>query len=282
MEERTRVVEVLKFLFRSSDNEIIAHLANNTDLLDIQFGYDYLKNSTCICMKMLEQVKHNDHIFHPDKVIQFILNGKCSHVTTSCNPRCISQSKTSFLIVACFLQKFLVVKFLTDNNISINQKTLAMNLTPLHAAIWSKNLELFSFCLKLGADVNATCIPCTNKVSSLMLAILEGAEEMVQILIANKNTNKSYINNQSKTALCCAAEVNSVKFVDILIKSGLRATNITICKAVETNNADLLELVLSSRRYFVPQFQTYALHTAVKLGNKKMLKLLLEIGRAHV
>lgn len=99
-----------------------------------------------------------------------------------------------------------------------------------------------------------------------MLAILEGAEDMVQIILSQENTNKHYINNQSKTALCCAAETNSIKLVEMLIKAGLKATNITICKAVQTDNADLLQLVINSRRYFVPQFQTYALHTAVKLG----------------
>ncbi|XP_052099765.1 ankyrin-1-like [Mytilus californianus] len=278
MDEKTRIVEVLRLLFRSSEEEVITQLSNNLDLLDIQFGYEYLSESPCVCMKMLEQVKHNGHIFHPEKVIEFILHGKCSHVTNKSNPRFIRQARTSFLIVSCILQKFDIIKFLTDNGVSLDQKTSSMSLTPLNAAILSKNMNIFNFILSSGVDVNTTCTPCTNKVSSLMLAVLEGAEDMVEILLDHPNVNKSYINTQSKTALCCAAEINSVRLVDKLIKAGLKATNMTICKAVQTNNAELLQLVISSRRYFVPQFQTYALHTAVKLSNKSMLKLLLDRG----
>lgn len=215
---------------------------------------------------MLEQVKHNGYVFRSEKVIAYIVCGKCSHVTKKCNPRFLRQAMTSFLIVACILEKLKVVKYLIDNGASIHQKTSAMNLTPLHAAILSKNNELFDYIIALDVDVNANCIPCTNKISSLMLAVLEGAENMVQVLLTHRNINKHYLNAQNKTALCCAAEINSIKLVEMLIQAGLKATNITICKAVQTDNADLLKLVLSSRRYFIPQFQTYALHTAVKLS----------------
>lgn len=37
--EKTRIVEVLRLLFRSSEEEVITKLTNNLDLLDVQFGY---------------------------------------------------------------------------------------------------------------------------------------------------------------------------------------------------------------------------------------------------
>lgn len=37
--DKTRIVEVLRLLFRSSEEEVITKLSDNLDLLDIQFGY---------------------------------------------------------------------------------------------------------------------------------------------------------------------------------------------------------------------------------------------------
>ena len=230
---------------------------------------EYIKGDRlCICHHILERMKHRGHIFHIEKLCEFILTGKCPHVKTNSEVSYIATCGISFMSAASALCKEDVVRYLMVRGCSVNTMTSALHLAPIHFAAMTPNQNLLHFLLSNKADVNSVCRFEDGVYSPLMLAARSGDVGIVQLLLSNSSVRKDFQNQNNIGSLTCALENTNLEVLDILIKAGVKATKTTIIQANEMKDSRLMGKVLSTRplEFFHERLQNYLIESAVKSG----------------
>ncbi|XP_069139331.1 ankyrin-1-like [Argopecten irradians] len=260
------VVDILKFTS-------LAYASLRTD--------KYLKDDKrCVCHHILERLQHNGHIFHVDKLCDFILSGCCPHVTDKSPVDHISRAGAYFITAAAALGKEDVVRYLMIKGSSLNTATQVLKLTPIHHALMKNDLNMLYFLLAREVDVNVYCEFSEGLFSPLMLSARDGTEETVNLLLNVPDIRLDFLNQSETGALTCALVNSNTNILDILIRAGVQASKTTLEKAIQMNDANILEKILKTKplNYFEDVWQVQAIHQAVRLGSSKLLKVLFDKG----
>ena len=221
----------------------------------------------CICGHMFEKLRHNDHVFHIDKLAEWIISGHCPHSAVDSRSERLGAG-TSFLHCACALRKIRVIKYLAhEHDCSLESTTRATLFAPIHFAIYNRNTELFQFLMSKKVNVNRCCRGI-DRYSPLMLAVMERSVDIVQQLLLTENIQKNFVNSVQKGALCCAVDNEDEEMVKLLVQGGVLATPATIQRADALGNEFILRMVLNTREvdFFTPRQQHDAVYNAVIKG----------------
>lgn len=230
---------------------------------------EYLRDDTvCICHHILERLNHNGHVFHVDKLCDFILAGACPHVGESPPVDKIAKAGAYFITAASALGKEDIVRYLMIKGCSLDTATEVLKLTPIHHALMRNDLNMIHFLLAREANVNVYCEFSEGRFSPLMLAARDGTEECVNLLLDVPDIRLDFLNQSETGALTCALHNKVTKILDTLIRAGVQASKTTLEKAVEMNDDKVLEKILKTKpvTYFEDIWQVQAIHQAVKLG----------------
>ncbi|KAK3094714.1 hypothetical protein FSP39_005364 [Pinctada imbricata] len=279
-EKKLRIAKIFKCMVKDDEDEIIWTLSSNIDLAKEEFGFEMKQSGNkCICGHMFEKLRHNDHVFHINKLSDWIVAGHCPHAEKESN-HLKQEARSTFLHCACALGKLRVVKFLAhEHDVSLELTTKAVLFSPIHFAIYNRNMELFNFLMAKKVNINKCCRGL-DRYSPLMLAVMEKSTEMVQRLLQQDDIQKNFVNSVQKGALCCAVENEDDEMVDILTRNGVLATPATLQRAESLGNAFILEKVLNTRgiEFFLPRQQHDAIYQAVIKGRLSALSVYLEKG----
>lgn len=135
------------------------------------------------------------------------------------SPKIAQQNAITPLLIGCFMGNTAVVRFLHENNISIDRPLNVLGETPLHAAVYNMHIDLLTFLLSQDVDVNASdgegCTPLFWSVArcldtKAMLLLLKDPRTQI-----NKTTSRG-----SVTALIAAIGMLKHQHALLLIEHG--------------------------------------------------------------
>ncbi|CAH0558750.1 unnamed protein product [Brassicogethes aeneus] len=162
--------------------------------------------------------------------------------------------------------------------------------TPLHAAAITENSRCLEILLNAGADPNIHCGPRGDNKTPLHLSSEHGHGSNIQILLEN-NANILMRDSNGMTASDLADKCGHIKSVEILKKAAnekekarldLHAAIRDACSHGDANSAQQLISSLGDDAELIvnmaPSGANTLLFTACQVGNKDIVKLLLDYG----
>jgi ankyrin repeat protein len=133
------------------------------------------------------------------------------------------------LALLCAIEKGFeqLVEILINAGANLNYSKLHGHLlgccSPLHHAIYYKNINIINILIKLGSDVNYNG-PCNS--SSITDAVYVGNFEIIKLIIDRKSdiNRQIFESGYYNTALSIACEKNNIEIVDYLLCNGADIT----------------------------------------------------------
>ncbi|KAF0988668.1 hypothetical protein HZS_1980, partial [Henneguya salminicola] len=126
-------------------------------------------------------------------------------------------NKNTALTLACSYGKTEIVSLLLEKKVNVEQRS-KNGFTPLMEAANIGNIEIATFLIKAGADVNAAPAPNTRE-TPLLIAADKGYNQVVNVLLKHK-ANIEFKNKKSCTALWIASNNGFLETVKILDNYG--------------------------------------------------------------